>query len=179
MSRFVTKNKDYIITMSRENVLKTGWAGVRSFKYLCNFAISDGIRDLYNFTMSEVDILIMLDNLNEMLESGLFSTILGTNIKTADPNIKVGLFITKVYNNAYMSDPTFHLEIFDCYENTKTSIKRLSIAFDEDSIDNFVELVYFTFLVDTEEGYLLTEKNYDQYNNPIKGAPVIPGVSAW
>lgn len=179
MSVYTTKNKDYTINMHREPVFKTGWAGQRSYKYLCNFVIADAFKEVFRFTMSEVDVLVMLDNFDELLSEDLFSTILATNIKTPDPNISVGLYITKVYNNAYLSTPTYVLEIYDCYENTKTSVKRVSIVFDEEELDKFTGLVYFTFLVDTEEGYLLTAKDYDEYNNPIKGGPLINKVGSW
>ena len=136
------------------------------------------------FDSSKFNIRFLFSNMSKeyfffILSEDLFSTILATNIKTPDPNISVGLYITKVYNNAYLSTPTYVLEIYDCYENTKSSIKRLSILFDEDELDKFTGLVYFTFLVDTEEGYLLTAKDYDEYNNPIKGGPIINKVGSW
>ena len=167
VSTFTTKNKDYAITMTRESTTKTGWAGFHTFKYICTFSISNGIRELYKFNLSEIDVLVMLDNINELLTENLFSTILTDKGRITDPNIGVGLFLTKVYNNSYMSNPTYHLEIFDINHVLKQNIKRIVIEFDEDSLEDFANLVYFSFLIDTEEGYLLKEKNYDEYHNTL------------
>ena len=167
MSTFTTKNKDYIITMTRESTTKSRWAGFQTYKYICTFSISNGIRELYKFNLSEIDVLVMLDNINELLTENLFSTVLTDKGRISDPNIAIGLFITKVYNNSYMSDPIYNLEIFDIYLAAKQSVKRLIIEFDEDSLEDFANLVYFTFLIDTEEGYLLKEKNYDEYHNTL------------
>lgn len=162
LSRFITYKKDYMICMERKSLDTRLWTAQNnsSYEYLCTFTIQDIFgRELIKLNMSEVDVLVMLDNISEYLMNG--NCILDTwlcNTKAIDPSKMNSLYLYKVYpvnnvvyNGLYTSDePIHYLKIREQDLKTNVLIDRFTIEFDTDSLELFSQLIFFTFLLDTD-----------------------------
>ena len=48
-----------------------------------------------------------------------------------------------------------NLSIVECNNFYKTNITRVKIDFNDDKLSEFIDLIYFTFLIDIDDGNLL------------------------
>lgn len=154
MGTFNSFNKDYIIEFER-NSCKL-WQQ-NSIGYICKFIFKNNIGvKLFEVNTSVNDIFVLIDNmlqydLNDMSE--IVVPIFGIN-----SNMKMYNFTflrnLKVYRNTFLT--------INEYDNvTEQIMTRATIEFDEDSLNEFRDIIYFSFLIDIDNGDGTYEFDYD------------------
>lgn len=139
MTRFTTLNNDYIIEMERED--NKVYRFENSFNYLCKFHIKNNLNTLIlDILLNEKDIYVLLDSIYSYIEF---------NMKEISIPVSNYLFNFERINNI------INLSIVECNNFYKTNITRVKIDFNDDKLSQFIDLLYFTFLIDIDDGYIL------------------------
>lgn len=139
MTRFITLNNDYIIEMEREN--NKVYRFENSFNYLCKFHIKNDLNTLVlDILLNEKDIYVLLDSIYSFIEF---------NMKEISIPVSNYLFNFERINNI------INLSIVECNNFYRTNITRIKIDFNDDKLSQFIDLLYFTFLIDIDDGNLL------------------------
>jgi hypothetical protein len=138
-SEFVSGNNDIIIELDREKRL---FSSSSEYSYLCKFTFKNNLGIiLKQFTLSPLNVSIMLDNIYNLLEFGINEIYMqfeccGLNYE--DIAIKIEL---KCINNRYY-------ETFNLYNYINEQLVPI-LSFDIiDNIVDFCYLLYYTFLID-------------------------------
>lgn len=154
-SIFYTMEKEYTIYFIRN---KTRFP--TNFKYLCKWIFLNDLKiEVFQLLLSEMDIMIILDNLYQYNDYQLES--IQIPISTIDTIYHDSYFIRiyrnkNVYNNSY-------LEIL----SSKTNMRKIKFELDEESLYSFMDLLYFTFLFDISESYLEEITEYLHYHDIV------------
>lgn len=139
MTRFTTLNNDYIIEMERED--NKVYRFENSFNYLCKFHIKNNLNTLIlDILLNEKDIYVLLDSIYSYIEF---------NMKEISIPVSNYIFNFERINNI------INLSIVECNNFYKTNITRVKIDFNDDKLSQFIDLLYFTFLIDIDDGYIL------------------------
>lgn len=151
-SIFHTMEKEYIIYFTR---IKTKFS-IYS-KYLCKWIFLNDLKiEVFQLLLSEIDIVVILDNLYQYNDYQLDSIQIPISMIDTiyNDNFYIRIYRNKnVYNNSY-------LEIL----SSKTNTRKIKFELDEESLYSFMDLLYFTFLFDIPESYL---EEYLHYHNLI------------
>lgn len=156
---FISSNKDYKIEMYRKEF--SLWSTESSFKYLCIFDIKT-ILDIpvLKIILSEEDIMRLLDSVYAYLEFNMPDIYIYFNANTTNLVQTVFQF-KKIRNN----DKDYYLDqliIFNLNLVNQQLIPKLSIIFnDEDDIEELLEKIYYTFIIDIDnvDAYSLNPNN--------------------
>lgn len=146
MATFKTINKDYTIELERkEHKL---WETDNSYKYLCKFIFKNNLGiPVFELLTSENDIFVLIDNIWQYSECNLPEVVVPINSANAlmkSYNMKFTRN-ERVYNNSFLT-------ISEYDPISQTMINRVVIEFDEDSLFEFTNLIYFMFLIDIDGG---------------------------
>lgn len=160
IARYLTANNEYVIELSRRPVEKIMWGDNNSYRYICTIAFKDLLgREILELNMTEVDILIMIDNIEEFLADQMMDEWLCDKIKSNDIFKLYKLHLNRPYNNHYISNPDYFISIFEFDKHTNIESLKISVYFNDNSLLDFIDIVYFTFLADIDEGSLI-ENNF-------------------
>ena len=131
MTRFTTLNNDYIIEMERED----------TFNYLCKFHIKNNLDILVlDILLNEKDIYVLLDSIYSFIEFNMH---------------EISIPVSNYLFNFERINNIINLSIVECNNFYKTNITRVKIDFNDDKLSQFIDLLYFTFLIDIDDGYIL------------------------
>ena len=139
MTRFTTLNNDYIIEMERED--NKVYRFENSFNYLCKFHIKNNLNTLIlDILLNEKDIYVLLDSIYSYIEFNM---------------IEISIPVSNYLFNFERINNIINLSIVECNNFYKTNITRVKIDFNDDKLSQFIDLLYFTFLIDIDDGYIL------------------------
>lgn len=126
VSSITTINNDYNIQLKR-NQINSSFNNL--FYYFCSFKFINLQLKIVSLelNLNEIEVSILLDNIYQYLESNSSDIIIPF----------------RQYKFTFNKNESKH--IMHIYEN---SLKRISIEFDEDSLLKFVDIIYFSFLID-------------------------------
>lgn len=160
MGKFTTLDKDYIIILERKN--SKLWYTDTSNKYLCIFNFYNNLNiHLFSLTLSEQDIFTFLDNVYScIIEFNVPELFIPINAKDDKLNLynfsfdkikqKDNLGLPLEYDNDF-----YYFRIFQYNTINKIQIERICIRFDMDSLIDFLDLIYFIFLIDIDNHEVL------------------------
>ena len=177
---FITKNKDYKIELLREEIQYyfSNTVTANSPKYKCTliFRNSFSNEEVVRIVLNEVGAFIMLDGFEQAVEdSSIFDVSLISNIPSCnDPTKTYELYVNTAYNDHYISSPTRYLHVKEYNHQLRTVIDRLVIEFDDDSLEEFMDLAYFVFIMDIKDTYPLC--TYSRTNDFGYSGDFIPTV---
>ena len=137
VARFKSKNKDYLIELTREPAQL--WYTDTSFKFLCKLSFKNNLGiEVLKLVFNENDIYILIDNLNSFYN-------LKIDEITIPALISNGNSYTFIFNKVNDNNNSCIMRIIenDC-------INRVTIEFDINSFLDFVDLMFFTFIVDID-----------------------------
>lgn len=139
MTRFTTLNNDYIIEMERED--NKVYRFENSFNYLCKFHIKNNLDILVlDILLNEKDIYVLLDSIYSFIEFNMH---------------EISIPVSNYLFNFERINNIINLSIVECNNFYKTNITRVKIDFNDDKLYQFIDLLYFTFLIDIDDGYIL------------------------
>lgn len=139
MTRFTTLNNDYIIEMERED--NKVYRFENSFNYLCKFHIKNNLDILVlDILLNEKDIYVLLDSIYSYIEF---------NMHEISIPVSNYLFNFERYYNLIT------LSIIECNNMYHSAITRIKTDFNDEKLSEFIDLLYFTFLIDIDDGNLL------------------------
>ena len=139
MTRFTTLDNDYIIEMERED--NKVYRFENSFNYLCKFHIKNNLDILVlDILLNEKDIYVLLDSIYSYIEFNM---------------IEISIPVSNYLFNFERINNIINLSIVECNNFYKTNITRVKIDFNDDKLSQFIDLLYFTFLIDIDDGNLL------------------------
>ena len=139
MTRFTTLNNDYIIEMERED--NKVYRFENSFNYLCKFHIKNNLDiPVLDILLNEKDIYVLLDSIYSYIEFNM---------------IEISIPVSNYLFNFERINNIINLSIVECNNFYKTNITRVKIDFNDDKLSQFIDLLYFTFLIDIDDGYIL------------------------
>lgn len=148
MAKLETLNKDYIIEIERKDFKL--WCTDYSYKYLCKFYFKNnfGITTL-ELTTCEIDIFVLIDNMCQFYENNLNEITIHFNAS----NLNLEQFIFRFSRN---ENGNYNLLISIYNPVYQIMINKLNIEFSEKKFLDFVDIIYFVFLIDIED--------FDQYS---------------
>lgn len=145
---FESLNKDYYINFNRKNT--SLWINDNSYKYQCEIIFKNNLNiELLKITINEEDVIRLLDSVYTYMEFNM-----------PDINIFLNSYSFN-YNDYVFSFKNINNKIFlivnDFNKIYKITIPKFNIEFNEDKLDEFLELLYYTFLIDldNEDKYLV------------------------
>lgn len=139
MTRFTTLDNDYIIEMEREE--NKVYRFEDTFNYLCKFHIKNNLNTLIlDILLNEKDIYVLLDSIYSYIEF---------NMKEISIPVSNYLFNFERYYNLIT------LSIIECNNMYHSAITRIKTDFNDEKLSEFIDLIYFTFLIDIDDGNLL------------------------
>lgn len=139
MTRFTTLDNDYIIEMEREE--NKVYRFEDTFNYLCKFHIKNNLNTLIlDILLNEKDIYVLLDSIYSYIEF---------NMKEISIPVSNYLFNFERYYNLIT------LSIIECNNMYHSAITRIKTDFNDEKLSEFIDLIYFTFLIDIDDGYIL------------------------
>ena len=139
MTRFTTLDNDYIIEMEREE--NKVYRFEDTFNYLCKFHIKNNLNTLIlDILLNEKDIYVLLDSIYSFIEFNMH---------------EISIPVSNYLFNFERINNLITLSIIECNNFYKTNITRVKIDFNDDKLSQFIDLLYFTFLIDIDDGYIL------------------------
>lgn len=145
LSIFTTMNKDYIIELRRNDVKI--WNENSSFQYLCKIIFKNNLNiPVLELVTSEADITSFLEVMYTYMEFNSSYTIYTFNSNVCNLNSFSFEFVKDTNNNCI--DVLF-VNQFDPV--SKVMVNRIKIEFDNDSLIEFFNQMYFIFLIDIDD----------------------------
>jgi hypothetical protein len=139
MALFKTFENDYSIELSR--IDRRLWSFGGNFEYICKFRFINNLN--IEITTTEIDMFGFIDAIYQYLEFNMIDITYSLN-NTSLSNFSISFYKDIETNN--------HNMIISEYNSIIGSmINRLKITFDEDKLSEFLDLIYFTFLIDIDE----------------------------
>lgn len=138
-SELISTNNDYKIILQRKDAKL--WYSDNSFKFICKFNFKDIIgNSIFEIILNELDIFCLLDNMYQFLEFNMsdFFTSFNYNGKN---------YIFK-FEKSFHNKDNYIMTIFENNNIFNYKLDRIRIEFDENKLLEFVDLIYFTFLID-------------------------------
>ena len=133
MGKLKTINNDYTIIINRQDIKL--WYTDTNFKYICKFSFINNLNiEVFSFQVPENDIYIMIDNIYQFLEYKMKNII----------------FNISNYNIEFIRNENIFMKIYEYSNIVNNIIPRITIEFDEDNLLEFVNLIYFCFLIDID-----------------------------
>ena len=146
MAIFKTINNDYIIELERKEV--SVWNEDNNYKYLCTFIFKNSIGiPILQLTTSEEYIKNLLDVVYNYIEfnmNDIFTEFNGSNLNTNYFSFRFQKDIDNFNNN------TLTVYQSNLYDHNQL-IPRIKIEFDSESLADFLNLIYFIFLIDIDD----------------------------
>lgn len=158
MAIFNTINKDYIIELTRKDFKL--WNTNKSFKYLCKILFKNNLNiPLLEITTNEESIFNIIDCLNQFLEFNMGDIVIPIN------NMSTSLtqFIFKLerdFSGNMKNSIIFAVGEYNSYH--QQMIDRIKIQFDEESLYNFMDIMYFSFLIDIDSNRDIMDYMYNE-----------------
>ena len=145
MSIFTSPMKDYTIEMERTPV--SIWFTENSFKYFCKFTFKNnlGIKVL-ELTTTEEDITRFLENVYTAIEFGMSS--IPEHFNPNSSGLQMFSFMID-RDLAFLN--SFTLTVLQYNPMNQVLIPRLKIDLPDDNFYEFLNLIYFSFLIDIDE----------------------------
>lgn len=143
-------NNDYNIIFKRQESML--WYTDESLKYLCKIIFKNNLDiEVFNIITSEIDMFILIDNIFQFLDSNLNNTIVPiVSNKLINFNIVLKRNLDKIY---------FIIE--ERNNQINLIFERIKIEFNEDTLLEFANKIYFTFLIDIDNR---VDSYYDFYS---------------
>jgi len=156
MAVFNTEDGQYRFELKREQAQL--WITDTSYKYKCNIDIYNNITNLLlvHLNCNETDIINILDCYTQMHEYGL-QNITCPNLSPYSANGNfyiINLEMYRIYNNGLMSDISsrwFTVKEYNPLNQQLVDI--LSIEMNLDNMEDLMNLLFFSFLIDQEEKF--------------------------
>lgn len=146
MAIFKTINNDYIIELERKEV--SIWNEDNNYKYLCTFIFKNSIGiPILQLTTSEEYIKNLLDVIYNYIEFNMFDIFTEFN----GSNLNTNYFSFRFQKDTDNSDNDI-LTVYqsNLYDHNQL-IPRIKIEFNSESLADFLNLIYFIFLIDIDD----------------------------
>lgn len=145
---FETLNRDYTIELTRKNTIL--WNNENSFRYQCEF-IFKNICDIevLRIIVNEEDIMKLIDSVYSYIEFGMSDVYIFLNSYSINSDDYIFSF-KNIENKIF-----FAIEYYNKFYDMK--LPKLNIEFNDKKLNEFLEKLYYTFLIDidTEDSLLL------------------------
>ena len=138
---FKSLNKDFYIDFIRKDT--SLWNNDNSYRYQCEMIFKNSFNiELLKIIINEEDIMRLLDSVYSYMEFNMPDINIYLKSYSLDYNDYIFTF-KNVENKIFLI-----VNIFNSVY--KTIIPKLNIEFNEDKLDEFLELLYYTFLIDLD-----------------------------
>lgn len=142
MAKLETLNKDYNIEIERKDFRL--WSTNYSYRYLCKFYFKNNFGiNILELTTCELDIFSLIDCMSQFYEDNLNDIAIHFNAH----NLNLEQFIFKFTRNG---NNNINLLISIYNPIYQIIINKLNIEFDEKKFLDFVDIMYFVFLIDID-----------------------------
>lgn len=146
---FESLNHDYYIDLNRKNT--SLWKSENSFKYQCELVFKNNLNiELFKMIINEDDIIRLLDSVYSYMEFNMSD--INIYFDTYNPYIN-GYYVFSFKN--IKDNIQFIVSIYNSLYNT--IYQKLNIQFNEDKLTEFLEMIYYVFLIDldSEDSFLV------------------------
>lgn len=162
---FITMDKDYRIDLYRESFINL-YSPNKSCNYKCHIVFYDNYmgNELLHLILSEVDIFYLLFNFHNFYYDGAYDIPFGSGYhSTGNITNEYSILMSRQFQaNPVDEDEISYMYIDEYNTIMQTNIHKLKIKFSEDSIIDFLDKLFFQFLID-----IITFPEYNHYYKMI------------